>query len=538
MGKLPEINNALGKPAVEQTQDFFAIFKTITATEPELIDKSSFKITYIVDNQGNVNKPTENADAARNIIQNFEQNNKVTIVLDQATSDNASLAGEHTIFSIGKPIPYLYSIKGIASSSFEKRLTFRNPNSPPSGAYDPLDNYEGLITTASTAGVNDAASGLLDFRISEFERSPRGMDTLDRSPETSPIVAEFTGSDGIYSIKGNQFDDDLQSLQLSITNQFSNTWGVANSSDAQYGVQIFLQYGNSGSGTWSDYNPQGWPTGLEYNNVSVLNQISGDDDQIINNIAYIGETGAPLITATYNIDFTSDYGRDTLLAFMNDNGVLEFRWKFKLIDGVTSNIETSVNTLLDGGYITFSGPQFSVFNQSPSPDNYYVDIEGSDFNALEYIEVPTSPSKTITFGSQISNFYQDFYVQTPAQEAFGLDPVTLPFNPQPGDRIRFQYNQNQDYLIYSVTPPAQGGGKLKLTLDGAPPTSSLQSFMLYKIDSSLASDMIINHKKITGIDNPNNPFTGIIYPEFPSENIIKNSDQILAKLKSEGIIEN
>tara|TARA_R100001126_G_C4745617_1_gene110503 strand:+ start:138 stop:326 length:189 start_codon:yes stop_codon:yes gene_type:complete len=62
--------------------------------------------------------------------------------------------------------------------------------------------------------------------------------------------------------------------------------------------------------------------------------------------------------------------------------------------------------------------------------------------------------------------------------------------------------------------------------------------MLYRIDNSIAGDMIINQKKIVGIDNPNDPFTGIIYPQFPSENIIKNSDQILAKLKSEGIIEN
>lgn len=540
MGKLPEINNALGKPAAEQTQDFFAIFKGITATEPELIDKSSFKITYVVDNQGNVNKPTENADAARNIIQNFEVDNKVTIVLDQGTSDNAPLAGEHSIFSLGKPIPYFYSINGVASSSFESRLTFRNPNSPPSGAYDPLDDYTGLIITSSTtAGVNSAASGLLDFRITEFERSPRGINTLVREPEIDPKVAEFTGSDGIYSIKGDKFDSDLQSLQLSITTRFHNTSHLtpfsAGGGNSQYGVQTFLQYGNSGSNDWNDYedpvNPLiGLTGGLGYLGANI-NVLFDQRTEIIDKQVFIKEGGIPLVSVSYFVDFTTDYGRNTLLDFMNKSGSLEFRWKFKLVDGVASYIETDVNNILDNGFISFSNHQFNVSNQSPSPDNYFKDYSP----LLPYITVPTSPSKTITFGAEISNFYQDFYIQTPSQKAFGLDPVTLPFDPQPGDRIRFQYNQNQDYIIYGVSGGQTG---LKLTLNEAPPTASLQNFMLYRIDNSVAGDMIINQSKIVGIDNPNDSFTGIIYPQFPSENIIKNSDQILAKLKSEGIIEN
>lgn len=55
----PSITNALGKPVVEQKQDFFVLFEGAFSTAPEIIDQTSYKITYVVDGQGNISKPAE-----------------------------------------------------------------------------------------------------------------------------------------------------------------------------------------------------------------------------------------------------------------------------------------------------------------------------------------------------------------------------------------------------------------------------------------------------------------------------------------------
>lgn len=515
----PTITNALGKPVAEQTQDFFAVFKTVSSTAPELIDKSSYKLTYIVDGTGNVAKPSEETDSARNVIQNFEIDNIVTVVLDQATSTNAPLAGQQTINSIGKPIPYCYSQNGISSESFERRLVFRNPSSPPSGAYDPLDTIQGtMITSSVTEDVNVNTNSDRDTLIGGQFVFPKWyiLNKLNKGTEPEPGIAYFSSSFGnttgsFYRLE--DIDPNLESFDVVASCYIDNT---KSSSTDYFDLKMIVQLGNAETGVWEDvYSSPKVMTNLLYSNLY-------DPDEYTDRVY-------PTFTPNNYFGYTLTVD-DIQSQYNTNGGYVDIRIIITIFDP---------SNLIDGGYVTIEGISFyAVTNQIPSPDNYYVDIEGAALNADRYWE-SSSYSTWITASSKLSEFHNNIYVETTTQTTFGFDPVVIPFTPQVGDRIRFQYNPNQVYTIYEViTPGGDADNRLKLRLNTAPPTSSLQNFLMYRIDNSVAGDMILDVKKIVDIDDPNNPFTGIILPQYPTENIKNNANQILSDLKSKGIIEN
>jgi len=50
--------------------------------------------------------------------------------------------------------------------------------------------------------------------------------------------------------------------------------------------------------------------------------------------------------------------------------------------------------------------------------------------------------------------------------------------------------------------------------------------------------MILDVPKDPVIDNPENPFTGLILPKYPSEKLKNNLENIVLKLKEAGVIQN
>lgn len=114
-------------PAIEQLQDYIVIFKDVGSSSPEIIDNSSFFITYIVDSQGNPTKISADSTALSNLTQNFSDQNEVIIRVDQATALNKQLNGIHNVTSIGSVVPISYTQNGITSGSNVNYITFTNP---------------------------------------------------------------------------------------------------------------------------------------------------------------------------------------------------------------------------------------------------------------------------------------------------------------------------------------------------------------------------------------------------------------------------
>jgi hypothetical protein len=96
------IGGALGGlPVVEQTQEFFVVFDEAGSTGPEIIDKTQFRISYLVDSQLNTSKPVEGQPAAFNATQNFGKSEECIVRADNATVLNQNLTGKQSIYDIG-----------------------------------------------------------------------------------------------------------------------------------------------------------------------------------------------------------------------------------------------------------------------------------------------------------------------------------------------------------------------------------------------------------------------------------------------------
>ena len=146
-----------------------------------------------------------------------------------------------------------------------------------------------------------------------------------------------------------------------------------------------------------------------------------------------------------------------------------------------------------------------------------------------------SATSTVLTGSEIlTGQYGDFQTLPTASADFGFSPINFPFNVRIGDKIRFGYETQNVFTIFGVEePPASS--RLYLTLDreiGG--TLNVNNFVLYRnlTDGKfLTLDVAKNDPQIGETD-----FTGVIIPQFASQKLQEDASQIVAKLKSEGVI--
>lgn len=123
------------------------------------------------------------------------------------------------------------------------------------------------------------------------------------------------------------------------------------------------------------------------------------------------------------------------------------------------------------------------------------------------------------------------------EPGFNFSPTEVPFNVKIGDRIRFEYNKDTEYIVYEVIEPEQDNeGRLKLRLNILIPSSvNLDNFVLHRINTNDPAYIILDVKKDASIGDTQN-FNGVILPEFPTQELKDNLDNIIIGLKERGII--
>ena len=99
---------------------------------------------------------------------------------------------------------------------------------------------------------------------------------------------------------------------------------------------------------------------------------------------------------------------------------------------------------------------------------------------------------------------------------FNFNPIRSAFIPQPGDRIRFEYNQTQEYMIFDVIlpdDPTNATEKLCLKLGGTIlPGLEMNNFLLYRIARD-GQNIQLDYKK-ENTAGRKQPFTGLIIPRY------------------------
>ena len=124
---LGPVNGALGGlPVAERNQSYFAVFTGAGGTGPEIINQTAMFITYIVDENGNVSKPSEDYDSLYNLIQNFEVGKNAIVRNDAPTALNGNIAGGHLITAVGRQESILYSQTGSSAGANVNKLFFNN----------------------------------------------------------------------------------------------------------------------------------------------------------------------------------------------------------------------------------------------------------------------------------------------------------------------------------------------------------------------------------------------------------------------------
>ena len=165
--------------------------------------------------------------------------------------------------------------------------------------------------------------------------------------------------------------------------------------------------------------------------------------------------------------------------------------------------------------VTLNFINFKINSQNPFP---------------QIIEVPVSQIPFWQRGDSSSNFWitgssflSTNYGLTPSpiQKSldFGFSPITSNFDLRVGDKIRFGYNPNNEYIIYEVIEPEDSNdGLLKFRLNTYIPTSAyLDNFVIYRINPNNPEVIILNVPNVN-IQNKQD-FTGVIVPEYISDRL-------------------
>jgi len=440
-----------GLPVAEQNQDYFLVFKGAGGTGPEIIDNTAYFIQYIVDSEGNVDKPSQGSIARLNLLQNFPIGKTTTVRIDNASGINTQLDGDHTITGVGVQQPILYTQYGIPSSSYTRSISFITPVDVPGGSIVAQNDILGSMTKTSFS----------------FNSSSYATITNYNSITLFPISgANFTTASGRYNITQSAITD-LNYITFRVAYSISNN----NARNTNVSVQLI-----------------GGGSGIYYTDTFTINSLSSTIRSFDVNI--------------YDTDFYREY----------------FNIRAAVSDDVTIN------------YLTLTIPSTNPNPASRTQTTFWSTGSNSDITWLT-----ASYYLSVNYGNtqDTSNF-------PGTGGSFGLSPIKTPFTLQSGDRIRFEYNSSKDYYIYEViSPDEDSDGYLKIKLNKTLLSNTiLDNFIIHRVDNTSIKYIILDVAKDPTVDNPENPFTGIILPKYPSEKLKNNLGNILSKLKQEGIIEN
>lgn len=177
--------------------------------------------------------------------------------------------------------------------------------------------------------------------------------------------------------------------------------------------------------------------------------------------------------------------------------------------------------------VTVNYINFNISSQNPSPFTTSTPVSQLPF----WQRGGDSSNLWVTGSGYLSSNYGNTPREVQKSLDFGFSPIASPFIILPGDKIRFGYNPDNEYVIYEVIEPdAASDGLLKFKLNTYVPTSVyLDNFVIFRINENNPESIILN---VPNINIQNRfEFEGVIRPEYISnrvEGIVNQGRTILA----------
>jgi len=545
------------KAVAEQNQTYFAYFNGIGGMGPEIIDQTAYFIKYIIDTKGNVVDPAPSFNTSRdqetglfNLLDNFEVGKRAVvkqIEYDPTQAVFKNLSGLHTITGVGfmeniavteiglKPTDYTptmsFNFEALPYTVGNMNLDYRwfPPSSDPNEVFWEGNKYrvffgvEDFITPRKipfTTAINNNGG---------WELSNSTITALSGSAETSTRI-KFT-------------------VQVALRTDNTNNWPP------------FVP-GNPMMGDYNVYNP---------NQIKYSIAIYKNNTQIFNSNNPIT---IPLYDTTGYATYTSDWYQDYQAGDDFDARVILY------YDGInqmtTEEVENMIDNIkpfmfatdLDEGAegnlikVTQDVPPNSLGESIPDTivgvNTVYAPYFIGSYNITSSYSgsgiVNQNASHTLlVLSAPLSSVFRNNPIQTiNTASQSGIDGMnfskcTIPFgNTQPGDFIRFVYNKynvriisdvgywsdftsgsaleslyGDQYIVWKITPPI-----------GTTPTGSIMNlnhFNMYRIVNN--GNYIILDVPRTDTNFQTGTFTsGILQPEFSSEELINNFNEIITTL--------
>jgi hypothetical protein len=496
----PIITNAFGKPTVDKKSEYIAVYKEVGDTTPEIINKSQYFINYLIDSEGNISKPSAGDYALENLYQSFEVGDFVRIRTDNGTSLNLELDGLIKVLSIGTITPILISQYGISGSDWTDYLEFEgttytgNPGSAgTTGNQTP--QYTG-IANINTLDLNDFTQSLTDVTEYGFFEPPTG----------SNDSSSFLDVAGTYTLEN--FDP---TLLTSLT--FNATLTLTNHSAANY-AQVTIQILQDSTVIAEQIG--------EINAADVID--GGDPNDATDNIT------TP-ITLTLPVSITLSTNN------LTNGDVFKARIFIQGYPGIDGFINPQ---FYDNPTGTFS---FGVSQQNPMPEEGLAPEFSDQIPHWQSGSVSGGDdglgNSIITASSWITSNFQNQQITPTASLDFNFNPIKTPFIPQAGDRIRFEYNSEQEYMVYDVIlpdDPDNSENRLCLKIGGQVlPELNMNNFLLYRVARD-GQNIQLDYRK-DNVGGIKQPFTGLIIPQY-STFTPEEVDAAILKLREIDILRN
>jgi hypothetical protein len=484
------------QPVAEQNQTYFAYFDGVGGTGPEYIDGTAYFIKYLIDTEGNVVNPepftivdSPQAVPLYNLKDNFEVGKRATVKLIEpdptiGTIPNAEiLQGTHTIAHVGRIVPILVTETGPATSDYITTMSFIPPP-PPSPL--PVANMSGL------------------FRLNtSFSASKANSQTITWGEEVYGDNYTFGGS--TITVDESTFNANTR-IKLKLSLAIST------------------------------------PTvGTLYTTIrlTINRNTTVPGDNIILDSGYIPIEVAPINAPkiyTVESDWIDASINDVYRAFYDLNG-----------SGVGDSNRIVVGT--DNGCVdSYLLIQQENAPYTPEEGPEYIDgvnsiyLRGGVFNSIE--DHPDEKFSYVFWDVNTAQIYNNpGLIQTldPASSAFGFSEIKIPFSDvKRGDKIRFEYNKEQNYTINDITLYDDSGYTiLRMTI--TPNVGTIQGsnsgvisshFCIYRVIDD-GTYVVLDVKK----DAPGGAYSGILQPEFISKELVQKYDKIITDLTSKEIIQ-
>jgi hypothetical protein len=510
------------EPNVEQNKTFIAYFDNVGGTGPELISQTAYNIKYLIDTNGNVTNPEPNFPSLYNIIDSFESGKNAIVRLisnDPLETENPNddaLTGLHPITSVGRISSILVTETGSRIPDFVRTMSFTDIN--------------GNQLNPNVVNFQGSARREGEFYMNNTNWTPIPFNLNYQNPPISPIwgqAGQFNAPNGTYTFNSSSTEGNT-SVFLNFSIRMRNPSPLANT--------IFLRVFN-----YTTNQEVPYPNSNGGFNTSTTIQIQGNGGEariVPGNGSLFIFSGGSSYTQVFggklgplNISDGDEIG----LEYQASSGDPNRQVVFVTNSGTQILGDTfwdpffEIGQLYPPGEFNVNGDNIATSSYWSQGSNEYVGLEAINYNL----------TTTITASQTLTELWNKGRKQTlpTASAEIGFSPIGLPFSqelnsPAPGDWIRFEYNK--DYRLFNITEVGTTtAGSLYLKLYPAFTSGSIQlnHFVMYRILNDGTYVILDIEKPVSG-----SGFTGIIQPEYISQDLKDNYNNIIQDLTSKGLI--